>query len=150
MQIATTLAIDLEDIEVWFGDGARVGQKNKITPGWVPRSSRPSAPKDQRTVSADIFGAICPALGTAAGLVMPKCEREAMNHHLAEISRNVASKHHAVLLVDQAGWHFSNMLVVPANITIMLLPPKCPERNPQENLWQFIRDHWLSNHIFTG
>ncbi len=27
---------------------------------------------------------------------------------------------------------------------------KCPELNPQENIWQFMRDNWLSNHIFTG
>jgi len=34
---------------------------------------------------------------------------------------------------------------VPANITIILLPPKCPELNPVENVWQFMRDNWLSN-----
>ena len=39
-------------------------------------------------------------------------------------------------------------LVVPHNITIVLLPPKCPELNPQENVWQFIRDNWLSNRVF--
>ena len=30
------------------------------------------------------------------------------------------------------------------------LPPKCPELNPQENVWQFIRDDWLSNRVFDG
>ena len=42
----------------------------------------------------------------------------------------VAPGAHAVLLVDQAGWHLSTGLVVPPNITIMALPPKCPELNP--------------------
>src|SRR5438876_10487596 len=54
---------------------------------------------------------------------------------------------HAVLLVDQAGWHLSTRLVVPANITIIALPPKCPELNPVENVWQFLRDNWLSNRV---
>jgi transposase len=48
-----------------------------------------------------------------------------------------------VLLVDQAGWHTSAKLIVPANITIMPLPPKCPELNPQENVWQYLRDNSL-------
>ena len=53
-------------------------------------------------------------------------------------------------LVDQAGWHMSTRLVVPANITIIALPPKCPELNPVENVWQFMRDNWLSNRIFKS
>jgi putative transposase len=73
-----------------------------------------------------------------------------MNLHLAEIAKAVAPKAHAVLLVDQAGWHLSTRLVVPANITIIPLPPKCPELNPVENVWQFLRDNWLSNRIFKS
>src|SRR6266481_696209 len=65
--------------------------------------------------------------------------------HLAEISRTVAPGAHAVLLLDQAGWHLSAKLDVPDNITLMPLPPKSPELNPVENIWQFIRDNWLSN-----
>ena len=48
------------------------------------------------------------------------------------------------------GWHMSTRLVVPANITIIALPPKCPELNPVENVWQFMRDNWLSNRIFKS
>ena len=61
--------------------------------------------------------------------------------HLAEIAAAVAPAAHAILLVDQAGWHTSTRLVVPANITIILLPPKCPELNPVENVWQFMREN---------
>ena len=57
-----------------------------------------------------------------------------MNLHLVEIAATVAPGAHAVLLVDQAGWHLSTGLVVPPNITIMALPPKCPELNPVENV----------------
>jgi hypothetical protein len=31
----------------------------------------------------------------------------------------------------------STRLIVPANITIIPLPPKCPELNPVENVCQF-------------
>ena len=137
-------------IEIWWRDEARIGQKNKITRRWAKRGTRPSAPKDQRTCSAYIFGAICPARGVGAALVLPKCNTEAMNLHLKEISVAVAPGAHAVLIVDQAGWHFSKALESPDNITLLALPSKSPELNPVENIWQFIRDNWLSNRIFKS
>lgn len=71
-----------------------------------------------------------------------------MNLHLAEIARTVEPEAHAVMLMDQAGWHMTAALVIPDNISIIPLPAKCPELNPVENVWQFMRDNWLSNHIF--
>ena len=83
----------------------RVGQKTTITRRWARRGTRPSAPKDQRTASAYLFGAICPAEGKGAAIVMPRCDTAAMSLHLAEISTAVAAGAHAVVLLDQAGWH---------------------------------------------
>lgn len=116
----------------------------------MKRGTRPRAPHDQRTASTYIFGAICPAYGKGAALVLPRCNTAAMSRHLAEIATAVAPGAHAVLLVDQAGWHLSDRLVVPPNITLIPLPPKCPELNPVENVWQFLRQNWLSNRIFQS
>ena len=95
-----------------------------------------------------IFGAICPKTGKGAGLVLPYCDTGAMQEHLAEISQAVDPGAHAVLILDQAGWHVTPKLKVPENITLMFLPPRSPELNPVENVWQFMRDNWLSNRVF--
>ena len=73
-----------------------------------------------------------------------------MSLHLAEIAQAVAPGAHAVVLLDQAGWHQSKRLVIPANITLLPLLAKAPELNPVENVWQFLRENWLSNRIFTS
>ena len=148
--IAREKGIDPAGLEVWFGDEARIGQKNKLTRRWAKRGTRPCAPQDQRTASTYIFGAICPKEGKGAALVMPWCNTDAMARHLAAIADKVAPGRHAVLLLDRAGWHMSAHLVVPETITIVALPAKCPELNPQENVWQFMRDNWLSNRVFTS
>jgi DDE superfamily endonuclease len=83
-------------------------------------------------------------------LILPACNTEAMNLHLIEIAKAVAPGAHAVLLADQAGWHMSTRLVVPPNITVIALPPKCRELNPVENVWQFMRENWLSNRVFQS
>ena len=137
-------------IEIWFADEARIGQKNKIARRWAKRGTRPSARADQRTGSTYIFGAICPARGTGAGLVLPFCNSVTMSMELAEISQTVSAGAHAVLLLDQAGWHTSHKLVVPANVSLLPLPPKSPELNPTENIWQYLRDNWLSNRVFAS
>ena len=81
---------------------------------------------------------------------MPWCDTQAMAAHLAEISKAVDPGTHAVVIVDQAGWHMSAKLDIPDNITLLPLPPRSPELNPVENIWQFLRDNWLSNRIFQS
>ena len=83
-----------------------------------------------------------------AALVLQFCNTAAMNLHLAEIIEMVSPGKRAVLLLDQAGWRLSGDVDVPDNITLLPLPPICPEFNVMENIWQFMRDMWLSNRIF--
>jgi hypothetical protein len=122
--IAREQGLGLDGIEIWFADEARLGQKNGITRRSARRGTRPAAPQDQHYASTDIFGAVCPQDGKGAALVPPLCNTTAMNLHLAEISGMVSPGKHAVLLLDQAGWHLSGDVAVPDNITLLLLPPQ--------------------------
>jgi transposase len=70
--------------------------------------------------------------------------------HLHEISRNVAAKAHAVVLMDRTGWHMTDKLEVPKNLSIILLPSRSPELNPVENVWQYLRQNWPSNRVFEA
>ena len=93
---------------------------------------------------------MCPEQGNGAGLVLPFCNTQITALHLAEISLAVAPGAHAVVLMDQAGWHTTAMFEVPDNISIVALPAKCPKLNPVENIWQFMRGSWLSNSVFIS
>lgn len=115
---------------------------------WARRGTRPRLDHDQRTQSTYLFGAICPERGAGAALVLPRCNTLAMQLHLDEIAGRVAPGAHAILILDQAGWHTTKALAMPANITLWPLPPRSPELNPTENIWQFIRQNSLSNRVF--
>ena len=95
-----------------------------------------------------MFGAICPARGTGAALVMPTVSIEAMNQHLAEISTSVSLGAIALLILDGAGWHSSPHLIVPENIVLMPLPPYAPELNSVENIWDYLRSNFLSHCVW--
>ncbi|MDP1578004.1 MAG: IS630 family transposase [Cypionkella sp.] len=136
-------------LEIWFQDEARVGQQGTLTRIWARRGTRPRAPRDTRYQWAYLFGAVCPARGTAAGLVLPFVNTAAMNAHLAEIARTVAPGAHALLILDGAGWHGSNALVVPDNLSLLTLPPYSPELNPVENVWAYLRTNKLAISVFN-
>lgn len=54
-----------------------------------------------------------------AGRVLPRCDSETMTAHIAVISAMVARGADAVVILDQAGWHLSGSLAIPANITLL-------------------------------
>jgi putative transposase len=149
VEIRAKLAPDTP-VEVWFQDEMRVSQKNKLTYRWARKGSCPRAAHDQRTQSTYLFGAVCPERGAGAALVLPACNTEAIQLHLNEIATQITPGAHAILLLDQAGWHGAKALKVPSNISLLRLPPRAPELNGQENIWQFMRQNWLSNRIFNS
>ena len=132
-------------------DEARVGQKGSITYVWAPIGSRPAMVRDNRHDSVHLFGAICPARGTGAAIIMPVVNTEAMNEHLKEISTQIAPGAHAVLVCDGAGWHQpGGRLRVPGNMTLLPLPSYAPELNPMENVWQYLRGNKLSQLVWDN
>jgi transposase len=135
-------------IEIWFADEARVGQKGQLTRQWAKKGSRPRQPKDQRHKAAYLFAAACPETHGAAALVLPKANTDAMTLHLAEISTQVTPGAHAVVILDQAGWHVAHDLDLPDNISLLFLPPYSPELNPIENLFQFIKHNFLNARVY--
>ena len=136
----------------WNGWPDAHGIRGRITVVRAPALGKtrdpPSATADQRYQNAYLFGAICPAKGKGAGLALPFADTFAMQLHIDEISRHVQRGAHAVLLLDRAGWHTTEKLVVPRNMTLIFLPARSPELNPVENVWQYLRQNWLSNRVF--
>jgi len=74
---------------------------------------------------------------------MPNVDTACMNVFLEELAEEI--KEDFILIMDGAGWHKSKNLIVPKNIQIFLLPPYCPELNPVERLWKFIKDNTIKN-----
>ena len=80
--------------------------------------------------------------------MLPRADTHAFNLHLAQISKAVAEGAHAVVILDGAGYHGSGQLVLPANLTLIRLPPYAPELNSAENIWEYLRKNKLANSIF--
>ena len=133
-------------MEVWFQDEARVGQQGRLTRAWGERGKRQRIQKDMGFESSYIYGAICPERDCGEAIVIGAIGKDVMQHHLEAISLRVPQDRHAVLILDRAPWHRS--LKVPENITLIHLPSYSPELNPHENIWEYLKNNFLSNRVF--
>jgi transposase len=138
-----------EVIQVWHQDEARFGQQGTLTRAWARRGSRPRRRRRNGRQSLYILTATCAASGAAFGLVMPELATAVVNQFLQEFSRDLAPGVRAVLLWDNAPYHVSGALVVPANVSLIGLLPYSPELNPVEDLWHYLRAHHWSNRVYA-
>lgn len=126
-------------------DEARFGQQGTLTRVWARTGSRPRAVRQTQYGFVYVLAAVCAATGQAEGLIAPRLDTAIVNLFLTQLSQTLAPDVQAVLIWDGAGFHRSNDLVCPPNITLLCLPPYSPELNPVENLWHYLRSHHWSN-----
>ena len=82
--------------------------------------------------------------------MLPEVSTRAMQVFLDGFSAQLAPDEHAAMVLDQAGWHGARALVVPANVTLVPLPPYSPELNPVERVWLYLRERHLSHRLLAG
>jgi len=110
--------------------------------------TRPEAVKQTAHESVHLFGAVEPMTGRRAAYVSPTVDTRAMQVLLNEVSAQAPEDAHAVLVLDGAGWHVTDHLHVPENLTLHFLPPYSPKLNPVERLWTWLRSHYLANRMY--
>jgi len=92
-----------------------------------------------------LYGAVCPADGACAFLILPSADTECFQIFLDSLAKKF-SRWHILLIVDGAGNHKGGELVIPAKVTLARLPAYSPELNPQENIWDEIREKIFKNY----
>jgi transposase len=136
-------------LRVYFQDESRFGQQGTTTNLWARRGSRPTAIRQTEYQYLWVLGAVCAETGHAEGLLSPQLNTKIVNLFLEQFSRTLAADEHAAMIWDGAGFHVGRALKVPANVTLIRLPPYSPELNPVENLWHYLKSHFWSNRAYA-
>jgi transposase len=93
------------------------------------------------------YGAVSPLDGHFDSLILPHGNTECMQIFLEEVAKR-HSDENLILVMDGAGWHKSLQLALPNNLRTLFLPPYSPELNPQEHLWDELREKYFHNQAF--
>ena len=142
--------IDYSNVKIWSQDESRIGQQGSLTRIWATKGTRPRKVKQKQFTSTYIYGAACHSTGQSFGLILPYANTVAMNIFLSELSKEIKPGEHIALIVDNAGWHNSRDLSVPRNITLIPLPPYSPELNAMEQVWEWMKNHFLYNQYYSS
>lgn len=136
-------------LRVMFADEARFGRINRPRPCWAPTGVRPEVASQLIREYTYLYGAVCPKDGTCVYLILPTSDTECFQIFLNVLSRRFA-KQDILLVLDGAPNHSCGELVIPANISLLSLPPYSPELNPKENIWDEIREKIFKNYALKS
>jgi transposase len=136
-------------LRIMFADEARFGRMNRPRPCWAPGGVRPRVACQLVREFVYLYGAVCPRDGTCAFLILPAADTECFQIFLDMIAKKYR-RSHVLIILDGAGNHRCDDLIVPDNITLQELPPYSPELNPQENIWDEIREKIFKNYALKS
>lgn len=95
-----------------------------------------------------VYGAVSPLQGQLDWMITRKMNTTNMSAFLAQVSAR-HRRDFIVMVVDGASSHVAKDLVIPKNMRLLRLPPYAPELNPQEHVWDELRQKAFPNRVFA-
>jgi hypothetical protein len=136
-------------IRLMFQDEARFGRMVRIRRCWAPTPDRPAVDNGYEREYVYVYGAVSPLEGELDWMICREMNMQRMAEFLSQVS-NAHPDDFIVMVVDGASSHVSKDLVVPENIRLLRLPPYAPELNPQEHVWDELREKEFPNRVFAN
>jgi len=135
-------------VRLMFQDEARFGRMVRIRRCWAPMPARPTVCNGYEREFLYVYGAVSPLQGQLDWMITPQMNTANMSAFLAQISAR-HRRDFIVMVVDGASSHVAKDLMVPKNIRLLRLPPYAPELNPQEHVWDELREKAFPNRVFA-
>ena len=132
-----------------FQDEARFGRISETRRCWCPRPHRPVVVTEVSEEYTYAYATGSVPEGALDSLILPHVNGTGMQIFLEEVAA-LYPKDRLVMVMDGAGWHRNQDLVIPDNMRLLLLPPYSPELNPVEHLWDELREKWFHNRVFDS
>jgi transposase len=136
-------------LRLMFQDEARFGRISDTRYCWARRPMRPLVKAMLTHQYTYAYGAVSPLDGKFDSLVLPHVNTECMQLFITEVAKRYPTEN-IVMVVDGAGWHRSKSFVLPESLRLHFLPPYSPELNPQEHIWDELREKYFHNQAFDS
>ena len=130
-----------------FQDEARFGRIIDVRHCWDKKPHRPMVRAMVTQQYTYAYGAVSPVDGKFDSLILPHVNGNCMQLFLNEISARYPNEN-VVMVIDGAGWHRSHEIELAENLRTIFLPPYAPELNPQEHVWDELREKFFHNRAF--
>lgn len=135
-------------LRLMFQDEARFGRISNTRYCWAKRPMRPMVQAMLTHQYTYAYGAVSPVEGKFDSLILPQVNGACMQLFINEIAARYPAEN-IIMVLDGAGWH-KTAFDLPENLRLHFLPPYSPELNPQEHLWDELREKHFHNNAFEG
>jgi hypothetical protein len=145
--LATVLTPDAvrgRPIRLMFQDDARFGRMARIRHCWAPAPLRPVVRNGYEREFTYAYGGVSPREGQLDWSLSAKMNTVQMNAFVSQVSQ-AHSEEFILMVVDGASSHKAKDLVVPENIRLIRLLGYSPELNPEEHIWDEVREKAFPN-----
>jgi len=138
-----------DPIRLMFQDEARFGRISDVRRSWCPKPYRPMCQAMVTQEYTYAYTAVSVADGKMASLILPQVNTVCMQIFLNEVASRYPGDR-IVMITDGAGWHRSELLIIPNNMRLVKLPAYSPELNPVEHIWDDLREKSFHNRVFKS
>ena len=135
-------------VRLMFQDEARFGRMVRIRRCWAPAPQRPLVDNGYEREFTYVYGAVSPLEGQLDWMICRKMNTELMGQFLSQVSA-AHPDDFIVMIIDGASSHVAKALAIPENIRLHRLPAYSPQLNPQEHLWDELREKEFPNRVFA-
>lgn len=125
-------------VRFFCGDETRLGLKTLGGRKITARGIKPVGQVQWQFQATYLYGIVEPKTGAHFFF-----EFSHLNTDCFQVFLNLVSEQFKddvlILQLDNGGFHKAKRLKVPSNIILMFQPPHCPELNPIEQVWQYLK-----------
>jgi hypothetical protein len=144
----TPEVVQARSVRLMFQDEARFGRMVRPKRCWAPAPLRPVVGNGYEREFVYVYGAVSPQEQELDW----RLSREMNTARMGEFLTQVSQAHPAELIImvlDGASSHKAKDLVIPPNIRLLALPPYAPQLNPQEHVWDELREKEFPNRVYN-
>jgi hypothetical protein len=136
-------------LRLMFQDEARFGRISDVRHCWDKKPHRPMVRAMVTQQYTYAYGAVSPVDGRFDSLILPWVSGDCMQLFLDEVATRYPDEN-IVMVLDGAGWHKNQAIELAENLRTVFLPPYSPELNPQEHIWDELREKFFHNRAFDS
>lgn len=138
--------LEIEQVRYLAEDETRIGRKTETTKVITAKGVKPSVKVAWPREAFWLYGVVEPLSGWQWTQEYSLLNGENFQQFINGLSEELGATV-AVMQMDRAPAHRAQAIEWPENIIPIFQPARCPELNPIERLWQFLKRLWKNENF---
>lgn len=129
----------ISTVNLYFQDESRFGLITKQKRVITAKGIKPIGNYKHSYLYKWLWGSFSPITGESFCMTTDSVCKDLFIKYLEDFSKHKPNEL-KIMIIDNAAFHSTKDINLPCNIVLLPIPPYCPELNPAEKMWQWMKD----------